>query len=198
MANSFIENLAFFFEDIYYDIKRKTPFKNRQYFLKDIDSKYDFVEIDRKTLSTSEIAAQYNPERFKAYQSVVKCDNGNVLDMNISPHCKLLKDYHKGIDVWLNFNKSSYYRLQKRFGKSRKSAKEKAKKLIALFDDIKTNGFKGEITVIDKPIIPNPYNQSYEIYEGHHRTACCIVLGINKIDAIILKAEPKEIILNAR
>lgn len=191
--NSLCETVFNGVEDIYRDILRKTPLKRKLVFLKTLSSNYNFIEIERKTLSLDEISAQYNPERFKQYKSVYKGADDGVLDMNQSPHCKLLTDYYnKGDNVWKNFSNHPYYLMQRRYGKSRKSAFDKAKRLTALFDEIKTNGFKGRISVIEKPIVSNPYNNGYEIYDGHHRAACCIVLGIKNIEAIILKAVPKE------
>ncbi len=187
------DSLFIFAEDVYRDVIHKTPLKPKFYFHKNITRDYDFIEIERKTLSLDEVSVQYNPERFEQYQSVHNGVYDTVLKLSQSPHCQLLRDYNLiGGDIWHNFNKHPYYRLQRRFGKSRKSALNKAKRLTALFDEIKTNGFIGEITVLDKPLVPNPYNQGYEIFDGHHRAVCCITLGMKNVRAIIVKAVPKK------
>ena len=180
-------------EDIYRDIVLKTTPRPKSNFLKHLKSNYNFTEIEQKVLPFNEISIQFNPERFEQYKSVYKGVYDRVLNINQSPHCKLLRDYNnKGNNVWRGFCNHPYYRMQRRFGKSRKSATAKAKKLVELFEDIKTNGFKGRITVIDKPIIPNPYNSGYELYGCLHLAACCIVLGVESLEATIIKAVPKN------
>ena len=147
---------------------------------------FDFVEVEQKELALDELSTQYNPDRFDQYKSVHKGVYDLVLRMSESPHCRLLQDYNeKGDGIWKDFRKHRYYKMQRRFGKKRKSAIIKAKRLVELYENIKKDGFTGQITIIDKPVTPNPYNSSYEIYDGHHRVACCIALGINKLPAII-------------
>lgn len=193
LLKSISEFFLIFAEDLYHDIVRKSPFKRKLNLLKDLNDKFDFIEIEHKCLSFDEISVQYNPDRFEAYKSVHIGTYERVLDIRHSPHCKLLHDYNNnGNTIWKKFRKHPYYRLQRRFGKSRRTALDKAKKLTALFDEIKANGFKGGITVIDKPLVANPYNQGYEIFDGHHRAACGIVLGMKKIEAIVLKTMPKK------
>jgi len=157
-------------------------------FIGTMNRQIDFVEIERKELALDEVSTQYNPDRFAQYKSVHEGVCDLVLKMSESPHCQLLRDYEeKGDGVWKGFRKHRYYRMQKRFGKRRKSAISKAQRLVELYENIKKNGFVGYITVIDKPVTPNPYNSGYEICNGHHRVACCIALGINALPAIIQK-----------
>jgi len=136
-----------------------------------------------------EISTQYNPDRFAQYKSVHDGAYDIVLKMSESPHCKLLREYEeKGEQVWKGFKKSPYYRMQRKFGKRKKRAIAKAKSLIELYESIKRNGFKGRIKVIDKPIVPNPFSSGFEIYDGHHRVACCLVLGMESLPATVFKA----------
>lgn len=152
----------------------------------------DLVTIEKKSLPVEQLNIQYNPDRFEGYKSLHKGPEDSVLDMAFSPHCGLLRAYEKeGKRIWPNIKRFDYYKMQRLFGKSRKSAISKAKKLIDLYDSIKSSGFNSRITVVNKPIVDNKYNSGYEIYTGHHRVACCLVLGIDSVPCEIADVTEK-------
>lgn len=164
----------------------------KQSFAEYIKHGINLVEIGNKYLPVEQLYAQYNPDRFEKYRSLHRGPVDTVLDMSASPHCRLLRAYQedrKGF--WSDIKKSDYYRMQRLYGKSRRRALSKAEGLIELYENIKSNGFNLEIIVVSKPIIENEYNSGYEIYEGHHRVACCLLLGIKSMLCRIVKVAPR-------
>ncbi len=137
---------------------------------------------DDKNLPIKQLAVQYNPDRFDQYKLFHKGPPQAVLDMEYSPHCRLVRAYQKDRKkIFSKIITFDYYKMQRRFGKNHKSAMSKVERLLSLFDSIKKDGFNTKIIVVKKPIVANEFNRGYEIYTGHHRVACCIVLGIDTI-----------------
>jgi len=129
------------------------------------------------------LSAQYNPKRFKYWSSLHDDFPQTVLKMEYSPHIRFLRFYQQhGKGIWNKIEESAYYKLQKLYGRDRAWIVKKAKKFIRLYVDIKHRGFEGYIEILKHPMHKNKYNESYEIYEGHHRTACCIALGITEVE----------------
>ena len=123
------------------------------------------------------LKAQYNPERFHLWKSLHKGPEKEVLNMLYSPHYRFLK----------NRKDKSYYQLQRFFGRNNKWIKDKIKSFLNIFESIKNDGFKESVMIVEKPLIKNKYNSGYEIFEGHHRIACCLVLGIKEIPCQIIR-----------
>lgn len=148
--------------------------------------------METKEVPLTELHVQYNPERFERYKSLHEGPAAAVLDMSMSPHCRLLRAYQQqGDRIYASIKDSAYYRMLRKYGKSKKRALEKARKFIELYESMKTNGCNSKIVIAKEPVIDNDYNAGYEIYEGHHRVACCIVLGVESITADIVEAQPK-------
>jgi len=167
----------------------------QQGFGKYLKNKIELVEAGQETISVGELYVQYNPERFEQYKSLHNGQAETVLDMNNSPHCRMLADYEANQKKFLaNMARNDYYKMQRLFGKSHKSAISKVDRLVKLYESIKKNGFTSKIIVTTKPIIANEYNRGYEIYTGHHRVACCINLGIKQVPSIIMEARPKTVV----
>jgi len=131
-------------------------------------------------LPVNQLHVQYNPERFEQYKSLHKGPGETVLDMKASCHCRLLAAYKRiGNDIYSRVRDYDYYKMQRLYGKSHKSAVSKVERFVELYESIKKVGFNTSIVVVDKPIFSYDYNQGYEIYTGHHRVACCIELGLS-------------------
>ena len=163
--------------------------RNKKKFSDYIKNEVSFVKIENRHLPIERLHVQYNPERFEKYKSVHDGSLDTVLNMSVSPHCRLLETYKReGEKIWSKIKKSSYYKMQRRFGKNSRRAILKARKLIKLYEDIKENGFNSSIIVLEQPLIVNEFNRGYEILEGHHRVACCISLGIESVDSEIVQA----------
>ena len=164
-------------------------------FGKYLKDEIDLIEVGQESIVVDQLHVQYNPERFDQYKSLHEGPSETVLDINDSPHCRMLADYEANKEKFLaNTANNDYYRMQRLFGKSHKSAISKVDRLVKLYERIKKNGFTSKIVVTTKPVIANEYNRGYEIYTGHHRVACCINLGIKQVPSIIMEARPKTVI----
>lgn len=118
----------------------------------------------------NQIKAQYNPDRFRYWQALHEGPEKEVLNMIYSPHYRLLT----GGD-------GAYYRMQKLYGKNDKLIRKKIEGLRELFNSIKKDGYKANITILSKPLVRNKYNGGFEIFEGHHRLACCLALNMKEL-----------------
>jgi len=164
-------------------------------FGKYLKNEIDLIEVGSEMLAISELRAQYNPERFGYWKSLHKGCPETVLDMNDSPHCRMLANYEANKKKFLaNMTKNDYYRMQRLFGKRHKRAISKVTRLVKLYESIRKEGFASDIIVVTKPVIANKYNHGYEIYDGHHRVACCINLGIKLVPSRIMEAQPKTVV----
>jgi glycosyltransferase involved in cell wall biosynthesis len=167
----------------------------KQGFGKYLKNEVDMVEIASEPLPVSELSVQYNPERFAQYKSLHKGPAETTLNMSVSPHCRILQDYETNKkDFLANMTKNDYYKMQRLFGKSHKAAVSKVTRLVKLYESIRKDGFTSKIIVSTEPVIANEYNHGYEIYEGHHRVACCINLGIELVPSRIMEAKPKAVV----
>ena len=127
----------------------------------------NYMEI---LVNINQIKAQYNPDRFRYWQALHEGPEKEVLNMLYSPHYRLLTG---GDGV--------YYRMQKLYGRNDKWIRKKIEGLRELFNSIKKEGMQENITILNKPLVKNKYNGGFEIFEGHHRLACCLVLGMKEI-----------------
>lgn len=145
------------------------------------------IDINNHTISDiiiTQIKAQYNPDRFKFWKSLHEGPEIEVLDMVYSPHYRFLKQYvnQKGI----NINKTAYYKLQSMYGRNDKWIHLKIDKFINLFNSVRKEGFKENVIVLSKPVVDNEYNSGFEIFEGHHRIACGLILNIGNITCNVI------------
>ena len=140
----------------------------------------DLIESVNLIIPIDKIKAQYNPERFNHWKSLHKGPDYEVLNMNFSPHCRFLKEYKN-----IYPKDTSYYKMHKLYGKSNSWINQKIDKFIALFETIKNNDYKNKITILDKPLIENNFNNSFEIFEGHHRVAICLTLNYENIPCYV-------------
>ena len=120
--------------------------------------------------------AQYNPERFHLWESLHIGPKKKVLNMMFSPHYKFL----------VNRDDDSYYKLQKMFGRKNNWIKNKTEKFLSVYEDIKQNGFTENLMILKTPLVKNKHNNSFEIFEGHHRTSIALFLKIEKVPCEII------------
>jgi hypothetical protein len=151
--------------------------------MKKIDKQESFF----MTISPKKLNAQHNPSRFKHWKLLHEGPDDKVLNMIYSPHYRLLKSYKEQ-----KYETTPYYKLQKLYGRNDKWIRKKINKFIDMYENIKTNGFKDDpkIVVLINPIVENKYNDSYEIFEGHHRVAICLALNIDCIQIEFKKGQP--------
>lgn len=128
-------------------------------------------------VNPNKMKAQYNPERFHLWKSLHKGPEKESFNMMYSPHYRFLK----------NREDKSYYKLQRLYGRDNKWINDKIKKFLEVFDSIKNEGFKEHLMILEKPLVKNIYNDGFEIFEGHHRIACALVLNIKEIPCQIIR-----------
>lgn len=178
-------------EDIYEQQLRASG-KGDRSFSDYVKHDIDIDVIETKTVPVAQLAVQYNPDRFEKYRLLHEGAADSVLDMSLSPHCRLLRAYvEQGEGIFKDIKKLAYYKMLLGYGKSKKRARARVRKFMNLYESIKKDGFNSKILVAKKPFIENDHNKGYEIYEGHHRIACCIVLGIESVTADIVEARSK-------
>lgn len=123
------------------------------------------------------LKAQYNPERFHLWKSLHTGPEKEILNMLYSPHYKFLND-----------NKDdTYFNLQKKFGRNKHWIKGKINKFKATYQSVKNNGFTEHLVIMEHPLIKNKYNDSYEIFEGHHRVSCALHLKMSEIPCFVIR-----------
>jgi len=151
-----------------------------EHMVKKINTK-DYIERD---IALKSIKAQYNTDRFMFWKICCNCDDNDVLDMKFSPHYNFLKWRIYGNSL---VQSTQYYKLQKMYGRSHDWIIKKISKFISLFMSIEIHGIKEPIMILEKPIVKNDYNSGYEIFEGHHRVACCLFLNYKNIPCKVIK-----------
>ncbi len=156
-------------------------------FSKDI-RRLTIKSLGLRVIRLNAVKAQYNPYRFKYWEDLHEGPPEKVLDIVYSPHVRLLRDYEEKKDVL--DTTTAYYQMQQRYRKEHKWIIQKIRGFIKLYNALKKSPIFGEdshISVIQKPIRKNPYNEGFEVFEGHHRIACLCKIGIEEIPVIILK-----------
>jgi hypothetical protein len=134
-------------------------------------------------IQINEIKCQYNPKRFDAWKSLHLGKIKNVLDIEHSPHVRFLKEYIDSGSVPKN---SAYHKMHKLYGRNNIWINKKVITFIKLYNTIKTEGYNGSVELLKQPKHKNKYNNSFEIWEGHHRCSICFVLGYEEIECKIL------------
>lgn len=137
------------------------------------------IEIDK-------IKAQYNPSRFRYWQLLHRGPKGKVLDMAYSPHYRFLTSWQQIGGGLKNVEQTSYYKLQKLYGRNGQWISKKIAGFIDLYNSIRDDGYNENIVILSKPLVENKYNSTFEIFEGHHRVACCLVLGMKEITCKVI------------
>lgn len=142
--------------------------------MKQIDKK-EFKDVK---IHPSFISAQYNPDRFHLWKKTcVNVADDNFLHMRYSPHVNFLKLFEQhGGTLKGQLEGTNYYKMHRNYGKSDDWTKNKIKTFLSIYKDIKSNGIKEPPIILTGPIVKNPYNGSYEIFEGHHRCAIALFL----------------------
>jgi len=135
-----------------------------------------------KMIDSKILKAQYNPERFHIWKSLHRDLEEESLNMIYSPHYRFLK-YE---------NDKCYYELQRLYGRNDKWIQTKINKFLGVFESIKNEGFKESLMILEKPLVKNKYNNSFEIFEGHHRVACALVLKIKEIPCQLIRRKEER------
>ena len=134
---------------------------------------YNYYECD---IDPRKLKAQYNPERFHMWVSLHNGPKGKEFDMKYSPHYRFLRGH-----------KEAYWKLQRMYGRNDKWIRNKINKFMGVFESVSRQGFIENISALETPLVKNKYNRGYEIYEGHHRVAIALVLGLDTIPCDIIR-----------
>ena len=144
--------------------------KSRQKYMTVIDK----LDIDLMTVS-----CQYNPDRVIEYRQAAFLGYKHVergfLSLRFSPHVWYALRYYQDRSSIKPYNPYSYMQLL--YGRNAQGIQEKVKRFNKLLDSVQKEGIKETPIVVISPFVDNVYNQSYEIYEGHHRLAAWLALG---------------------
>lgn len=135
----------------------------------------DTTNFTFEAISTINLKAQYNTDRFLIWSSLHKGPVNEVLNMKFSPHFK-----------FLNNEDASYILLQQKYGKKDGWIIKKIVKFLKIYEGIKSNGVLEYPIILKTPLAKNIFNQSYEIFEGHHRVACALALNIKEITCKVI------------
>ncbi len=119
----------------------------------------DTSDYHEGIISLGQVKAQYNPERFHLWKSL---------------HKENRKD-------------KSYRQLQRLYGRNNRWIDDKIKKFLDVFESIKNEGFKESIMIVERSLVTNKYNDGFEIFEGHHRVGCALVLNMKEIPCQIIR-----------
>jgi len=129
-------------------------------------------EIGIVNIDYDNIHCQYNPDLINKYLSVA-----DSLKLSDSPHYKFLKGDEK-----------PYTEMYRGYGRTEQWIDKKITEFSLLIINIIDYGIKEIPEILIKPIISNRYNDSYEIWEGHHR--CAIMMFLNlPMKVMLCKAE---------
>lgn len=120
-----------------------------------------------------------------------------------APHVEFLRLYIENKDnIWSIFRGTRYYRMYEYWdevgyglgGRTHEYITRKAKSLLALFESIRKKGYdkNSRIQVLKRPLwVSRGFSggglRAPEIFHGHHRAACCLVLKKKLIDCWICK-----------
>jgi len=156
--------------------------------------KYEIEVVPTKVIEVApiEVKAQYNPDRFRQWQSLHVGGPYQVLNIAFSPHVYFLTRYEETGNYTSGLRKSRYYKMHRLYGKKKEWIEKKAEAFIALYEFIKGGGEPSErISILRTPIVPNIFNKGYEVYEGHHRLSIYYVLDVPKIKVDLLTVRKK-------
>lgn len=146
--------------------------------------KRNLETIQIKDIPCEELHFQYVPGRFN--REVYGGNDDDMLLVRHSPHYSFLKEYQRiGRDVLKT--DSDYYKMHSLWNRERRWIEKKMDRFINLYEDIKKNGHRDKIIVVEEPLYEKKFDSGYEIYDGHHRASICAVLGHDKVSCKIVK-----------
>ncbi len=120
--------------------------------------------IDTLYIDYNTIKVQYNPDLFKYWKKVC----GDSMEINSTPYYHYLK--YRKID--------KYQELMRLYGRPDVWTLNNINKFFALCRSVKKEGVKELPIVLNRPILPNPYNKGISVWEGHRRLSICLYKGI--------------------
>jgi hypothetical protein len=114
-----------------------------------------------------QIKSQYNTDLHHHWENVC----GDSYLINSTPY----------YDYLANKRLNNYIKLMRLYRRDKTWITNNISKFIQLSESIKEYGYQGDLPVVlEKPIAENPYNDGYEIWEGHRRLSICLFYGIRQ------------------
>ena len=144
---------------------------NFRQLIRTVDTERHYFQM----IEPIKLKAQYNPERFYMWKSLHNGPKKDVLNMMYSPHYRFLRGHEE-----------AYWKLQRLFGRNDKWIKNKIHKFVSTFESISKEGFITNVSALETPLVKNEHNEGMEIFEGHHRVACALVLGVGLIPCEVI------------
>ena len=129
-------------------------------------------------ISPDDLHFQYFPGRFIRE---VYGNDGNMMLVKNSPHYSFLEKYVEIGDAIRSMKDTNYYKMQHMWGRGDKYITKKINKIIRLYEQIKKNGLKRKVQIVEEPLYERVFDEGYEIYDGHHRAAVCALLRYDVI-----------------
>jgi hypothetical protein len=127
-------------------------------------------------IKTTDLRAQYNPERFHIWKSLHNGPPEDALVMKYSPHYRFLRGHEE-----------AYWKLQRMYGRKPKWIENKIQKFRGVYENILKEGFQENVSALETPLVKNQYNKGLEIFEGHHRVAIALVLEMDVIPCEVIR-----------
>ena len=132
-------------------------------------------DIRQEKIFIDDLYFQYIPDEF--FREVYLGPEEEMMSLANSPHYRFLSLYQEiGKDIWQCYEETDYVKLMKFWGRSDKYNRNKVRKFIKTYNDIKKNGLKKKINVLESPMYRQFFSKGYEIYHGHHRASICKAL----------------------
>ena len=125
--------------------------------------------IDIKHIPIDKISCQFNHDRYKHW--IKTC--GNSFSIRSGPYWEYLSTR----------STKKYTKLFKLYGRSEVWITNNILKFQIMHGNIANHGFDEECglpIILEEPVLPNEYNSTYEIWEGHRRLSICLYLGIKQ------------------
>ncbi len=129
---------------------------------------------------------QYEPDNF--IKRFFPGPDKSMLEIVNTPHYRFIKLYQEiGGEIMNRLNETPYIRLMTAWGRDAKHNVWKAKRFIQTYNSIRKNGISKPIVILEEPLHQKTFEQGYEIYHGHHRSAVCAALGHKSIKSKVCR-----------
>lgn len=149
-------------------------------------TKYRLKPIKQLSISISKLHFQYVPKEF--HKEFYKGSTKDMMKVENSPHYSFIKLYSEiGGKIFKEYNNTDYIKMMKKWGRDDKHNVWKMKRFIDTYTSIKRQGFYGQLSVLEEPLYEKLFEDGFEIYHGHHRSAICLLIGMMDVPCKIFR-----------
>lgn len=173
--------------------------KQNKQFLKHQRKQSELVFLETISIPLCELRFQYIGTTYNAEVFPGK----DPMRVSNTPHVRLLEKYLSVGKDWDELWDSDYVRMLQYWesigytgsskNRDKKFIMQRIKKLITLYESIKKIGIESPIEVLEESFWKTRYNakepflDKYEIWHGHHRSACAFLLGMDNVICRLLR-----------